>query len=393
MFGLQKKSSSEENKNSSSNLSQKKNFNIEEAPIYTMREDLENIKKPAVSHGTISSPFQEKKPAIKQEIFTQKQRTSPFLSLNKENLPKTENLMNEKLPPLKTESAPVKLNFDTKKSSPAISKINWRLIFFFISSFSLIAVLITAGYYFSKNKIDLSDLLKNPFSSEPNIAPIVETPVEIETPITEPILSYSQTNPNYLKLEDSSLDAKAILQQYIQKVSQEGYTTPIEFVVTDQQNMPLAFSDFAAKIGLKLSRQIMENLGSNFSLFIYNDVSVTRIGLSIDLSMESKDSNKLAEALLQEEKTLADELNPLFFTTDYKTEKFFGNSEYAGIKIRFQNIISPDNLSVDYAIDKNKLLIGMTKLTLRAVIDHTNNIETTDSINNSTTKTVPATQE
>ena len=330
MFGLRKKSfPAEENKNDSSNSNQQKDFDIEKIPIHTMREDLENLKNPDfnVSHGTIS-PSQEKKPAINQEAFTQKQRNSPFLNLDNRYLPKNENSTNEK-PILKTENIPAKVDFDSDKrnnytesppltKSRPISMINRRLIFFPVSAFVLAAIIISAGYYFSKNKIDLSGLLKNLFPAKEIATPENIPPIEIpvEKPIEKPTLSYSQTNPNYLRLENTDSDTekvKTALQQYIQKVFQEGYTAPIEFVATDQQNAPLAFNDFATKIGLKLSEQVMKNLGSNFSLFIYNDVSVSRIGLSIDLSMESKDNDKLAKTLLQEENTLADKLSPLFF--------------------------------------------------------------------------------
>ncbi len=404
MFGPQKKSSTEENKNDSLNLSQKKDFDIEEMPIHTMREDLENLGKTVASHGAILPPPQEKKIIINQETLTPRQKTSPFLNLNSEDLPKSGNLTNESQRILKTEDISSKFNFNTDKETrpvfsqtreqkndfedaPLLTKtsgifnINWRLIFFFASSLIVVAILISISYYFPKNKIELSKILQNPFSAEPNISPATENPVAkepaIEKPTEKPILSYSQTSPNYLRLEVADSDAekiKTILQQYIQKVSQESYAMAIEFVVTDQQNAPLAFSDFANKIGLKLSSQVMENLGSNFSLFIYNDVSVTRIGLSVDMSMESKGTGKLATALLQEEETLANEISPLFFTTDYEVVKNFGSSKYAGTTVRFQNIISPDNLSVDYAVDKNKLLIGTTKLTLRAIIDRVNNI-------------------
>ena len=73
--------------------------------------------------------------------------------------------------------------------------------------------------------------------------------------------------------------------------------------------------------------------------------------------------------LLAEEVNLPDQLSPLFFTTGYQKNKPFNTNTYKTLEIRFSNIISPEKLSIDYAILENKLLIGTTKATIRALID------------------------
>ncbi|MCX6761514.1 MAG: hypothetical protein NTY33_01530 [Candidatus Moranbacteria bacterium] len=365
MFGFTKKTSQtqEENKNSPLNLSQQKNFNIEDTPIHTMREDLENLENPSMQHGVI---VPQNNPAPLN--LSQKQKSSPFLNLGGDDSLKI-NGMTKNDPKMNDENTltfsqaekktPTASPFDQKNTQPLLKNSatpnpKLRLITLSIVSFLLIISLGWAGYSYLKTN---SELQKQPLFTAP-----AETPVEV--PPAKPTLSYSQENPNYLHLEEGSVITEKI-KTTLGQVSQEGYASPVEFVITDAQNTPLSFKDFSGLLGLKLSPAVFALMGNNFSLFVYNDIAGPRTGIAI----ESRDDINLTKVLLSEEKNLANEISPLFFTSEYKTDKLFASSAYLDANIRYQNIISPDKLSVDYSVYKNKLLIGTTKLTLRSIID------------------------
>lgn len=388
------------------NNSQNNNIDIENLPIHTMAEDLERIKNPNAFKNKLES--EKKASPIDRNKLSQKQQSSPFL--NETNTWNDRSILNEKiqdpilpnreLPKSTIQTTPQTPNKDPFSTSidekitpkqPVLEKnpipennpanpieivnespseFNWKLLLSIISSIILLVALIWTGYSYLKNKKTIPTTIEEtptPIATETPIS--TPTPEVTQTPEVTPNLSYSQENPNYFILGPEINDAekiKSALKQRVQKVAQEGYENPVEFIITDEKNTPLTFKSFSNRIGLTFSNQVLDNLADNFSLFIYNDNLVSRIGLVID----SKNDTTLSAAMLQEEKNLADGINQLFFTTDYKKDKLFNSSEYGGAKIRYQNIISPENLSVDYTVFKNKLIIGTTKLTIRAIIDH-----------------------
>jgi hypothetical protein len=391
MFGLTKKPSQnqkeEENKNL--NLSQQKDFPVEDMPIHTMREDLEGLQNPDAQHGMITP--KNKLPQPSQNNLTPKQQSSPFLSedeatwnkrqlleekdIKKPDLPKEINLdkitQGEKkellIAPLEKKLEPIPLT--SQKNAPLLSKnlpqkkLNLRLISFYLISSLLALALIWAGYFYLKNKGNQQP--EPTITEQTKQTPLAEPPKESEP--VKPTFSYSQTNPNYLRLENNTAIMEKI-NAVLTQVSQEGYTAPVEFVLTDVQNKPTGFKAFSSLANLKLSSSLLDLLGDNFSLFVYNETAGPRIGLTI----ETKNSASLEKILLQEEKMLADGLNPIFFENTYDKTKPFESTDYSGAKIHYQNIISPDILSIDYAIYQNKLLFGTTRATMRAIIDRLN---------------------
>ncbi len=385
MFGLKKKPASVQEGNKDTNT-----INIAGIPIHTMQDDLEKIKNP---NAIIT-------PAKKQTTPSSKQNTSPFFTPAIENSqtfsqPES-NSTSAKMINTKSNQSSSRINksfnatnrTDTPSHEDAISnaknyanaKFDKRFMILSALSIALLVLLAIAGLRFFKNKTaTVDETPTTPIEQEPTQP--IQTPAEDPAPIPKPALSFSETNPNYLRLEDGiavSDKIKATLGQ----VSQEGYTLPVEFIITDSQNKPISFKNFSDLLAIKLSQSTFNSLGDNFSLFIYNDATGPKIGLTI----ESKNDIDLGKSLTQEEPLLADEINPLFLNNTYNKAKLFNSSEYGGVKIRYQNIISPEMLSVDYSIFKNKLLIGTTKLTMRAIIDKLNNTAL-----NKPSETLPAT--
>lgn len=83
----------------------------------------------------------------------------------------------------------------------------------------------------------------------------------------------------------------------------------------------------------------------------------------------AQNSAKLKESLLPAEKTLIKSLNPLFLFQEITFDNNpFSSSSYGESSIRYKNL-SPE-LSIDYSITNDKLAIGTSKMTLRAIIDY-----------------------
>jgi hypothetical protein len=228
-----------------------------------------------------------------------------------------------------------------------------------VSVIIILLILLLAGgggYYFWTAK--MAPPPKTAASQKQNSSP---------EPATLPAIATDK--PNYLSIDLKNPDTEAIkkvLMDYANKVTQSKTAAPVAFIVTDPQNNPVSFQDFGKAAGLTLPPKLLAQLGPGFTLYMYNDAGHTRIGLAV----AEKSDVQLTAALTQEEPNLIQDLKPLLLASSYTLNNNpFGNSDYNGVPIRFNNIISPDNLSLDYTIYQNQWLIGTTKLTLRSIID------------------------
>jgi len=323
----------------------------ESIPVFTMKGDLVEVSKPDFNDSQNKIDSQPIPVQIKETKTPEKQSSSPFLS----------------------QTIPLEVKKETNK--PVQKKANWeKLILIGIVCFLLLAFG-AGGYYYwiTKEQKQKEELIELP-------------PPVIEKPIT-----FSIENPNYLAIDIDNSDItkiKEIIKKYVDKVAESGSLTPIEFVVTDLKNNPVNFSLFASKMEINFSQELISNLNNEtkFSLFIYNDNQKTRLGLVVD----SIDDYKLKKALFQEEADIVKEIEPLFLDISYDSEiKSFSSSSYDNMEIRYNNLTPFGELTVDYTIFQNKLVIGTTKLTIRAIMDRIKNNSpinsSTDSINVSNT--------
>ncbi|MFA6973965.1 MAG: hypothetical protein WC238_04500 [Parcubacteria group bacterium] len=345
---------------------------IEDIPVHTMLQDLNEVNFPGLDKENKQNmeTVAQRKPLVVDNLTTA-QKSSPFLNPTSEiTRPET----------VKVNS--IQANNPAPSATDTPSSTGSRKLFFVIAAALIIVIIAGSGYYFWTTR------QANTAAVVDEIVPPVELiPETIPEPIPEPTPpapQFSTDKPNYLNIENKDTPAgdnvKDILAFYANQVSQANIMTPVEFVVTDAQNNPLLFSEFATKLGINFTQPLRDNLKEAFSLFIYNDGPLTRFGLSLD----SKDTTKLKSLMSFEEKTLAKELEPIFLSSDYTMEiKSYGSSTYKALPIRYANIVSPEDLSVDYAIStkNNKLLIGTTKMTLRSIIDYIENNTTSTPIN------------
>lgn len=363
------------------------NLSLESIPIRTMKDDLKNIGTPNCNPNTPPMPSGPTKPAGNMPpMASEKQKTSPFLAPKSNIAPisaikspvYTPSMQPVSQPRPMTGPAPVanpfqrtinpmaaQGNVGVNVSQPE-SHLSLKKTFLIGGIIFIVLAGAAGGYYWWMTR------QQAPVAVEPT--PTEPTPVETPEaqPETPPVITpvFSIDKPNYLALDIKTADAakiKAEIKDRTDKLVASEIKTPIEFIVSDENFNPTTFKDFAGKFGLKLSARLLANLEDKFSLFIYNDNGVAKLGLVLD----AKNEKTAKTQLTQEEATLITKLTPLYLDSAFTIkDKKFASSQYGELVIRYNNLVSTSELSLDYALFGKKLLIGTSKMTLRSIYDY-----------------------
>jgi hypothetical protein len=374
------------------------NFNYNSTTLHLMKDDLEEMKNP-------EKFLLKKREAAASTLVTnslsEKQKNSPFLNPASEE--KTVNkpssgfatqpkepsqnvsITKNNIPERKESSSPFLAT--TQKGSPVFSEKNQfpspavetevkvenvilgKIVFIF-ALFFLILVVGVSSYYFwivKKNDTVITEIPESPQIETPEqIAENIPEP----SPIIEPKNDLSASSANRIPINIATADKLTLqskLDEYFKKAEDLRATLPIEFILTDETNVPISFQVFFEKIGITLPKQVTSNLEDPFSLFVNNDNINFRWGFSIG----SKNDIALKTALLKEESKLAFDLLPILKNPENKAfiSKKYSDGQYRNTATRYLNIVSPEYLSIDYAVSGKKLLIGTTRNTLQALLD------------------------
>lgn len=107
--------------------------------------------------------------------------------------------------------------------------------------------------------------------------------------------------------------------------------------------------------------------GGNYTLFLYGQPEGNRLGLIINL----KDGAEITEIMTAWEETAKADLSPLLAGADIANlpAEEFKDNLYQGVNIRYVNFPEPD-LSIDYAIIGNLLVIGSSRESMYAAVDN-----------------------
>jgi len=253
-------------------------------------------------------------------------------------------------------------SFQNKKSG----KI--KKVLSFLMSILIIIFLAGCLFYFL--------IFKN-FSFFQNTNDSSESEVEIEF-ITQP--EEKETNPKYLNLDlqNPTLaleEFKKTINNFIR--NNEGQIT--EYVISDNQNNPISFQELSLKTGTTLPNSVSSLIEKDFRFFLYDDNGNPGVGIILT----SLNDIQLEKELLNTEPDLLRYLKPIFSMTQATLEEgeiSFNESEYKGLKNRYFNIQSPRELSIDYIISENKLFVGTTLMTIRAVYDFYQNEKNSASL-------------
>lgn len=320
----------------------------ENLPIHTMLKDLDTLENPekavpVLFEKTPTPPIANHPPEI-QKIGSFLTTPSDKIEIKK-SLPEIKN----KLPEVPKKEGALATN---------VGKLIAAVLIILI-----ISVLGIGGYYFW-----------NPRSLNPE--PVTKVSVEpkpepVPTPTPVPVPKFTTEGINIFSIDlssASSADIQAALFNLVGEVKKENLNGPIEFSLVDKDNNLIAFKNFSQKFELGLSINLINSFSEKFSLFIYNDNGNYRLGLAIDY----KKGVDLKKLMRTEEPTLLTELKPLFLDAAYSQprDKKFSDNVYKNFAVRYENIVSPEYLSIDYIANNKTLFIGTTRLTAQAMVDY-----------------------
>lgn len=247
----------------------------------------------------------------------------------------------------------------------------------YVIIFIIILLLGAGGYYYwttRESETENIEIVQDNIDNEEDVV-IEEKQDEIIEEEVIPIDDLAQVNDfsdksNFLVIKDNDLTLvgikKSIENKFLEIKDYPG--DQLEFLLVDENNKPILFNDFVEKFKISLSLDIINNLEvNNFSLFLYKKDNIKRIGLAINI----KNKELLKAGLLKNEKTLLTSLNSLFIYDKISNvvDLEFKVSKYKENQIRYVNLNTTMDLSIDYVIIDNYLVIATNKDSGRLIMD------------------------
>lgn len=350
------------------------NYGFSNSPIHIMKDDLEEIRNPKKEMSFSSPPAPASPPKIPSTPPVEKPKPNPFLAptnpeitLNqapkepeKKFSPTFKDTSSQNIP---AKEIPKKLASTGEKNSTSNKFVSVIIVFVLLLAVGL------GGYYYWMTQYSFNETTPEEITTtEQQTQEVVE---QVEQKEQEPEIVLATDKANSFSVDIANIDKASLenkINAYLEKAKELKITSPAELTLVDLSNNPVSFKAFSEKIGITLPTEATAALKDTFSLFIYNDAENYRLGLSID----SLSDVNLKTALSKEESNLTLDLNSILINPDKKEvlQKSYSSSTYKGATIRYNNIVSPEYLSVDYAIFQKKLIIGTTKNMSRAIIDY-----------------------
>lgn len=366
-----------ENKTNQSPFEDSMKVDKKSIPLHTMQEDLDILKKHSSDSMRVSLPSTQNEMKREEVAENKRSENSPFLKyapVKPDNFPisperiaphqKTEKNISPLPEKIKIEDLQVAKKMEgenkeeKKTTSPVVAKkLKWDKVLTATLFIIIILIIFGGGYYFWITR-ESDDLANQPVVEEEQNQPVIDVPSD----------KFSVVNPNYLNIEVESITVdgiKQLLSEKISEMEESKIKGPVEFLITDKNNNPIAFSVFANLFELKLSADLLSNLEESFSIYLYDDEGNTRAGLAVEL----KDREKVSAEITKEETTLVNDMVNLFFGTDINNDKkSFSDGSFQNYSIRYINLNTENTISLDYALTDRQLVIGTSKNSSRAIL-------------------------
>ncbi len=232
---------------------------------------------------------------------------------------------------------------------------------------ALIIVGVGIFFYFRTSApLENLPLPEVPVSEEP--APEVSS--ESLSPVAFP---FSLDKPNYLVLDPESDMATpegivAKLKETGMAVKEARPSKPVEFLLRDGNNNPIAFSRFSYLMRLGIKEEVLALFGEPFSIYFVPQGEEIRM----TLALEVKDKESLESSLKQEEEKIPGWFDPLLYKAEgisVPATVSFRSGTYGALATRFAIIDEPRQYSFDYAFLEGWWIFGTSKDSFRATID------------------------
>lgn len=360
--------------------------------VQTMREDLEYLKNynegKRVPSGKSKEETKKTYPQKSAETVSVKSAINPFSKEGEKAFQEGMNITSKKadapawaVPPLKA-VAPGKpleqkdarkdsLSTSLKalpRSQPPQEKGN-RLLIISIVVVTLCLIFLGVYYYFFVVKKNVTPMV----TPEQMVEPVPSESVVV--PLNESI--YALDKPNYLSVNTEVISPEEIqktLSLVASRIKEAGISQPVEFLITDQNNTPVAFSRFATLLKIALPQELLSRINESFSLSLYNDAGFMRVGLNLIID----DQIIFLPTLSKIEGTLPFLFQTLMLEPGIVVPEtiIFKSNTYASSSLpeqknplRYANIDIPKKVSIDYAVVANHWYIGTSRNTLIVLLD------------------------
>ncbi len=233
-----------------------------------------------------------------------------------------------------------------------------------LAVFLLILILISGGSWYYLNTRSIQE----DATKEASIGALEQSLTP--PPSAQPKGSILVDQPNYLSLDIETVtlpQIKTLIDAEAQKMISEGITVPVEYLVVDTNNNPVAFSRFAFLVGADTPKDLTEASLEPFSLYIFLDQGKPRIALAVTLKAETPASFPANKSVLPE--SMKKFLYPEEYAGINIKSLSFAQTSYKGSAISYINIDIPKNFAFDMTSQEGILTFANSKNTLRAVID------------------------
>ncbi len=344
--------------------------------ILTMEDDLRNISSGASLDSGISDIQRESSAEIPRAHIPQAPNPFQETELPTSSMPLPNNEA-QNVPEIKTN------NPDVFSQQPPVKMRKGKMLML-IGIVAITIALIGGGVYYYlfvvKKKTPSSEPTIQQTTVQSNPQPIQEAKTQQNPVVTQKKdLLYTIDTPNYLPLNTevvSDIDIYNTLSIIASRIKDNGFVDPVEFLITDQTNTPLALSRFVFLTKMNIDTKVLALLDESFALFIYNDAGTSRIGLRLSI----KDPKGFTTALTSAENVLPLALKPIFLsevqnmpkTFLFKSGMFKNEDPILHTQVeyptRYTNVDATQRLSVDYAIVGDKWYIGTSQNTLQALL-------------------------
>ncbi len=236
-----------------------------------------------------------------------------------------------------------------------------------IGSILGVALALIMGIFFYLEKVKDTEIAEKETTELP--AEEKEPVAPVEPPLaTNP---FSVDRANYLSLSTETATKESIAAQIKEnalKIQEAKVVEPISFQVTDENNIPLAFSRFVFLLDLKVSEAFLSALDEDFNIVLYNDNGQMRTGMVLKFKEEVEKPN---EVIAPVEGSLPLLFAPLLYPVDVNlpVAVTFGTGTYNNFPVRYANVAPEKMYSFDYIIQNKLLFIGNSKEVTRKTFD------------------------
>ncbi len=241
------------------------------------------------------------------------------------------------------------------------------VVFGVIAAVLLVVVAAAIAIYLNRVRSDVADI---PVEANQTVVegPSIADSLPIETPMDG---KYSLSGANYLQFDTDSTETTAAMIAAVLDETESGVlsmaaASPVEFLVRDQNNNPIAFSRFAYLLDLKLPEEIVAGIDESFSIsFVVDGTSVRRA-----LSFHVRDASSFGESVKKNEATLPLLLKPLLYggTRSVPSAATFRDGSFGTVPTRYSVLDVAGSHSFDYALMKDRWIIGTSKDSFRTLL-------------------------